>query len=127
MESKHNRKQYPWLNQMIPAPVLFAALIVLLSIWIGGVVKSGTETRPNPDHSRLSTQTVLPIQSADRLQPGTFLIAARGMKDPNFAQTVVLLIDYDVQGAFGLIIDRPTRHTLESPSDMACFIVSFLL
>jgi putative transcriptional regulator len=34
------------------------------------------------------------------------------MQDPNFAQTVVLLIDYDAQGAFGLIIDRPTRHTL---------------
>jgi putative transcriptional regulator len=112
VESKHNWKQYSWLNQMIPAPVLFAALIVLLSSWIGCVVKSGTETRLNPDHSRLPTQTVLPIQSADRLQPGTFLVAARGMKDPNFAQTVVLLIDYDVQGAFGLIIDRPTRHTL---------------
>jgi putative transcriptional regulator len=34
------------------------------------------------------------------------------MRDPNFAQTVVFLIDYDAQGAFGLIINRPTRHTL---------------
>jgi putative transcriptional regulator len=34
------------------------------------------------------------------------------MQDPNFARTVVLLIDYDRDGAFGLIIDRPTRHTL---------------
>jgi putative transcriptional regulator len=34
------------------------------------------------------------------------------MMDPNFAQTVVLMIDYDAQGAFGLIINRPTRHTM---------------
>jgi putative transcriptional regulator len=52
------------------------------------------------------------VQSLEQPQPGTFLIAARGMRDPNFAQTVILLIDYDAQGAFGLIINRPTPHTL---------------
>jgi putative transcriptional regulator len=30
------------------------------------------------------------------------------MQDPNFAQTVVLLCDYVPEGAFGLVLNRPT-------------------
>jgi putative transcriptional regulator len=56
--------------------------------------------------------TARQIQSLDSPRAGTFLVSARGMQDPNFAQSVVLLIDYDAEGAFGLIINRPTGHTL---------------
>lgn len=42
-----------------------------------------------------------------RLAPGTFLVAARSLTDPNFARSVVLLIDYGDAGAFGLIVNRP--------------------
>ena len=39
--------------------------------------------------------------------PGKFLVAAREMGDPNFAQSVILLIDYDEDhGAMGLIVNR---------------------
>ncbi len=47
-----------------------------------------------------------------KLQRGMFLVASPGMLDPNFAQTVVLLVQYSGGGAMGLIINRPTDHAL---------------
>ena len=81
-------------------------------IWIGGVIGSSGESQPNPGPGRPYSEHLQPVQSLDRSQAGMFLIAARSMRDSNFARTVVFLIEYDAQGAFGLIIDRPTRHTL---------------
>jgi putative transcriptional regulator len=40
---------------------------------------------------------------------GKFLIASPGMLDPNFSETVVLLLEYDETGALGLIINWPTE------------------
>jgi putative transcriptional regulator len=112
MESRSTGKKSRRPRQMVLVPVMSAAIVVL-TVMIGGFVKRGTEEQPNPGHSRPSGESLqLGVQSLDQPRDGTFLIAARGMRDPNFAQTVVFLIDYDVQGAFGLIINRPTRHTL---------------
>ena len=44
---------------------------------------------------------------------GKFLIAGPEMRDPNFSETVVLLLEYDETGALGLIINWPT----ELPAD----------
>lgn len=38
----------------------------------------------------------------------TFLLSMPQMQDPNFARTVVLLCDYVPEGAFGLVVNRPT-------------------
>ncbi len=43
---------------------------------------------------------------------GKFLVASEGLLDPRFRETVVLLIDYNADGATGLIINRPTKMTL---------------
>ncbi len=52
---------------------------------------------------------LLPLQGQDDLAPGKFLVASRELGDPNFAQAVVLLIDYDAaKGSMGLIINRRT-------------------
>ena len=40
------------------------------------------------------------------LGPGRLLIAARHLPDPNFSETVVLLADYDENGAMGLVVNR---------------------
>ena len=112
MESRKNRKGYPQLLHMIPPPLLAAAVLVVLVLWIGGVFQNSFGLRPDSGFDRLSGKSQQLIQSLDQPRSGTFLIAARSMQDPNFAKTVVLLIDYDPQGAFGLIIDRPTPHTL---------------
>ena len=38
----------------------------------------------------------------------TLLLSMPQMQDPNFAKTVVLLCDYLPDGAFGLVLNRPT-------------------
>ena len=47
------------------------------------------------------------------LRPGAMLVADRSLKDPNFSQTVVLLVRYTKKtGAYGLIINRRTSMRL---------------
>lgn len=50
--------------------------------------------------------------AAKELGAGKLLVAARNLPDPNFAATVVLLADFNAQGAMGLIVNRPTKVTL---------------
>ncbi len=42
------------------------------------------------------------------LKPGKLLVASRRLLDPNFSETVVLLLDYGPGGALGVIINRPS-------------------
>jgi putative transcriptional regulator len=44
---------------------------------------------------------------------GSFLIASPGLSDPNFARTVVFMVEHNDDGAFGLILSRPSPHSLE--------------
>jgi putative transcriptional regulator len=92
--------------------VLSAILIVVLANLIAAGLPGRSEAAPAVSSARPSEGILQPVQSPDRPRSATFLVADRDMQDPNFAQTVILLIDYDAQGAFGLIINRPTRHTL---------------
>jgi|SRR5271166_3690990 len=50
----------------------------------------------------------LPVRSknAKDLGAGKLLVASRQLGDPNFAQTVVLLVRYDAEGVVGLILNR---------------------
>jgi len=52
----------------------------------------------------------LPVQSKDvkDLRAGSLLLASRNLADPNFAQTVILLVHYDAEGVVGLILNRRT-------------------
>jgi|SRR5580704_256532 putative AlgH/UPF0301 family transcriptional regulator len=46
---------------------------------------------------------------APELGAGTFLVASRDLGDPNFSETVILVLRYDEeQGAMGLIVNRRT-------------------
>jgi len=40
----------------------------------------------------------------------TLLLSMPQMQDPNFSQTVVLLCDYLPDGAFGIVLNRPTSN-----------------
>lgn len=44
----------------------------------------------------------------------TLLLSMPQLQDPNFARTVVLLCDYVPEGAFGLVLNRPTEMTAAS-------------
>ena len=72
---------------------------------------------------------MLCVQGAVRLAPaqstrpadlgaGKLLVASRDLPDPNFAKTVVLLVQYDDEGVVGLIVNRrskvPISHVLDS-------------
>ena len=56
-----------------------------------------------------------PLQPQSGLGKGKFLVASRHLGDPNFAETVVLLIgDSQKDGAIGVIINRPTDVRLST-------------
>ena len=50
----------------------------------------------------------LQLKNAQDLGVGKLLVAARGLGDPNFAGTVILLVHFDGKGAVGLILNRRT-------------------
>jgi len=43
---------------------------------------------------------------------GKLLVASPHLGDPNFYKSVVLMIKHDAEGAFGLILNRPTPNTV---------------
>jgi len=43
---------------------------------------------------------------------GNFLVSEIALADPNFRQTVVMMISHDENGAFGLVVNRPSPFTL---------------
>jgi putative transcriptional regulator len=71
-----------------------------------------------PESSRTNAvRSILPARRSrstarQELDAGMFLVAKREMLDPNFAKTVVLLLSYDVEGALGLVVNRPSEMTL---------------
>ncbi len=62
---------------------------------------------------------LFPVQSknADDLGAGKLLVASRNLGDPNFVQTVVMLVHYDAEGAVGLILNRRTDVPLSRVLD----------
>jgi putative transcriptional regulator len=68
--------------------------------------------------AKLQFKAAIPRQDPDEpgsredLAKGKFLVASRRLNDPNFQQTVVLLIEYGMEGAMGLVINRPSQVKL---------------
>ncbi|QBR93815.1 YqgE/AlgH family protein [Nocardioides euryhalodurans] len=48
------------------------------------------------------------MTEATPLRAGMLLVATPELLDPNFADTVVLLLDVDDEGALGVVLNRPT-------------------
>jgi len=46
---------------------------------------------------------------------GRLLVAAPGMLDPNFDRTVVLVLEHGVEGAVGVVLNRPSQTELGDP------------
>jgi putative transcriptional regulator len=58
----------------------------------------------------LAADQGMPFQR--ELDRGVFLVSAEQLIDPNFAQTVVILLEYSAEGAMGLVVNRPTEVRL---------------
>ena len=75
---------------------------VVAAIALSGV--AGVLTAPD----RTAHARQLVPGSVRTLAAGKILVAARGLPDPNFSETVVLLCEYNEKGAMGLVLNRQT-------------------
>ena len=87
---------------------LFTMLATVIFVAVGRLnaqIKGFDAPTPN-----LWPTVFLPVQTknAKDLGAGKLLVASRGLADPHFAQTVVLLVRYDAEGVVGLILNRRT-------------------
>jgi putative transcriptional regulator len=77
----------------LPAPmlakILLAAVLALAALRIDGTPRAAAQT---PATASLT---------------GQLLVASPSMSDPNFARTVILIIQHDRNGAFGIAVNRP--------------------
>lgn len=91
---------------LLAAMVTFPALREL-EVEIG---QSGTRTQ-KATNLQPPPAGFLPVQSKNPkdLGAGKLLVASRGLGDPNFAETVILLVHYDTEGAVGLMLNRRTH------------------
>ena len=52
------------------------------------------------------------------LARGKILVAGRDLRDPNFAETVVLILEHNAQGTLGLILNRASETPLTRLLDL---------
>ena len=71
--------------------------------------KASTAVSQTPDLASSLESSI--SYSADHLA-NQFLIAMPGMVDPNFAGSVIYLIEHTERGAMGLVVNRPTEVDL---------------
>jgi len=76
--------------------------------------------RALPTQSESLPALILTIQFRDpkNLGAGKLLVASRGLGDPNFAKTVILLAQYDENGVVGLVLDRRNDVPLSRVLDL---------
>ncbi len=80
--------------------VLCAAVLAALPSVVGG--------------DPLTTRTAASPRPLPKLEKGKLLVASRDLRDPNFSETVILLIAYGPGGAMGVIVNRPSETKLSS-------------
>ena len=49
---------------------------------------------------------------------GKLLVASPQLQDPNFYRTVVFIVRHDDEGAYGLVLNRPTNQCVETVMEM---------
>ena len=88
-------------------PVMNASLACLLLSALFAPAASVAPPRAVPATIPRSSSQTVTVPAKGRL-----LIAGRNLRDPNFAETVVLLLSYEPRGAMGIVINRPTEVQL---------------
>ena len=93
---------------IVTAMSLFLALALGSA---GGAADQSVSLPEQPRADKPMTEWRLP-GTGPKPAAGKLLVAPEGMRDPNFAETVVLLIAYDADGALGLVINRRSNVKL---------------
>jgi len=82
-----------------------AVLAAALCFWIGAVPAAAGEAA----YATANDAVLAAARPATTgLHKGLFLVASRSLIDPNFQETVILLVDHGADGTRGLIVNRPT-------------------
>ena len=91
-------------------------LILPVVITVSASFVAATLVRNSDDQklSAFSREGAVQEISEKDLAQGKFLVAGRQLMDPNFRETVVLLIRYGPDGAIGLVINRPVELKLST-------------
>ena len=90
--------------------ILPAVIIMNASFVMATLVRSVDDQKS----STFSLEAAVQVKSEKGLAQGKFLVADRRLMDPNFRETVVLLIRYGPDGAIGLVINRPVELKLST-------------
>lgn len=94
---------------LIAGLLLLSFPVLLTASWSGGAADDASPQ--SPDHpTPAAAQGRFMVDQ--ELSKGMFLVADRKLRDPRFAEAVILLVDYNSRGAMGLIINRPTETKL---------------
>jgi len=103
---------------MAPASSKTAALVSLALCLVAGTVfalalrsRGVIPSIQAGDHGALMNAQ-LGGDDTDELAAGKLLIASRELRDPNFAEAVILLVGFEDDGAVGLILNRQAKAPL---------------
>ncbi len=104
------------INKLSVTFFIFVILILPAVNIVSASLVAATLLR-NVDDQKMnaySRQAAAQVKSEKGLAQGKFLVADRRLMDPNFRETVVLLIRYGPDGAIGLVINRPVELKLST-------------
>lgn len=87
-------------------------LLVVVTILVGTALWGPATGQTATWRSAATTRLQTVVTSVSELETGKLLVAHRRLRDPNFAETVVLLLEYSQDGAMGVVINRPTTVPL---------------
>jgi putative AlgH/UPF0301 family transcriptional regulator len=73
-------------------------------------IRQSDTLTPNSSNIERPPAVFLPVQTRNPrdLGPGKLLVASRELADPNFAETVILIVHYDNESVVGLMLNRRT-------------------
>jgi putative transcriptional regulator len=63
--------------------------------------------------------TPQPPPPVSALRPGVLLYAMPGLGDPNFARTIVLLLEHGSKGSVGVVVNQPTARRVDQVLDLS--------
>ena len=102
--------------QKLPATFIIVGILILALVHLANSSPSAPTAFKNSFGHRMEALVSLQdpggFGSERDLAAVMFLVASRKLDDPNFRETVVLLIRYGPGGAAGLVINRPLNVML---------------
>ncbi|MGV9826906.1 MULTISPECIES: YqgE/AlgH family protein [unclassified Gordonia (in: high G+C Gram-positive bacteria)] len=72
------------------------------------------DTPEGPGENPGASGSARDIESANRVRPGTLLIASTDLDEPTFARTVIYVIEHNDAGSLGVILNRMSQTAVHN-------------